>query len=132
VTTTVCRIVGFALLLAGLLGFASPRLLGLHLTPLHNLVHLASGGLALFFGYPAPRGSRGFATLFGTVYLLLGVLGFLAPSLVAGLIGHPGFVSARELMPDNVAHALLGGVLLGAAWASAGHPKRPAVRVRKA
>ena len=40
---TVCKILGVVLLLVGVCGFVAPRLLGAHLTPAHNVVHLLSG-----------------------------------------------------------------------------------------
>ena len=42
---TVCKIMGVVFLLVGIAGFAAPHLLGAHLTPAHNLVHLASGAV---------------------------------------------------------------------------------------
>jgi len=41
---------GLALVLAGLIGLAAPRLLGMHPSVVHNLVHLLCGALALFLG----------------------------------------------------------------------------------
>src|SRR5687768_14967648 len=113
---TVCKIAGFVLIVVGLAGFAAPGLLGMHLTPIHNVVHLATGGLALYFGFVAPRGARGFAIAFGSIYLLLGIAGFLAPQLVARVIGHDGAVDAGMLLPDNIVHVLLGAGFLVTGW----------------
>jgi hypothetical protein len=121
----VCRIAGFALLGVGLLGFFQPHLLGMHLTPVHDVIHMVSGGLALFFGYAAPHGSKGFTITFGSIYLVLGVLGFVSPNVVARLIGHATGISADMLLPDNLIHLLLGGFLLGTGWASAEYPTHP-------
>jgi len=110
-----CRIVGAALILAGLAGFVSPTLLGLHLTTIHNIVHLVTGLVALYVGFAASVVvARMFCLIFGAGYLLLGIAGFVAPGVVASILGHPP-VSARELTPDNALHALLGAVLLVAA-----------------
>src|SRR5438128_395378 len=106
---TLCRIVGVALGLAGLAGFAAPTLLGLHLTTIHNIVHLLTGLIALYVGFEA---ARVFCLLFGAVYLLLAALGFLAPGLVATALGHAP-LTARQLTPDNAVHVLLGALLLG-------------------
>jgi hypothetical protein len=118
-TTKLCQVLGAVLLAVGVIGFAKPDLLGMHLTPLHNVVHLASGALALYFGTVAPQGARAFCGIFGTVYLLLGVTGMVAPDLVTGLIGHGPVADAGALMPDNLVHVLLGGLLVFAALASA-------------
>jgi len=121
---TVCRIAGFALVAAGLAGFAEPMLLGMHLTPVHNIIHIVSGALALYFGFVAPAGARGFAVAFGSIYLLLGFAGFAAPNLVAAAIGHDAMVNAGALMPDNVVHVMLGGVFLATGWASESASRR--------
>ena len=46
----VCMILGVVFLLVGILGFVMPGLLGAHLTLAHNIVHLVTGALALWFG----------------------------------------------------------------------------------
>jgi uncharacterized membrane protein HdeD (DUF308 family) len=115
---TLCRIIGVALLLLGLAGFAMPHLLGMHLTTIHNVVHLLTGLVALYIGFAATfEAARMFCLVFGAVYLLLGILGFVAPGLVATVLGHAP-LSARELTPDNAVHVLLGAVLLIAALMS--------------
>ena len=48
---TVCKILGVVFVLVGLCGFAAPGLLGAHLTPVHNVVHIVSGLIALYFGF---------------------------------------------------------------------------------
>ncbi len=74
---TVCKILGVVFLLVGLLGFVSPDFLGAHLTAAHNVVHLVSGAVALYFGFAGSlAGAKTFALVFGVVYLGLGVLGF--------------------------------------------------------
>jgi hypothetical protein len=106
------KIIGVVLLVVGLAGFAMPNLLGMHLTPLHNIVHLLTAAIALYMGFAASVDSaRTFSIAFGAVYLLLGVLGFVAPGVVATVIGHPP-VSAGELTPDNAVHVLLGAAFL--------------------
>jgi hypothetical protein len=109
---TVCRLVGLGLLAVGLAGFASPTMFGLHLTTIHDIVHLLTGLIALYVGFAAtPTAARVFCRLFGGGYLLLGLAGIVAPGVVAGILGHAP-VSAGELAPDNAVHALLGAALL--------------------
>ncbi len=75
---TVCKVVGLILLLLGVAGFAAPTLLGLHLNPAHNVVHIVSGVLALYFGFAGSlSGARGFCLVFGVIYLALGLFGLL-------------------------------------------------------
>jgi hypothetical protein len=74
---TICKILGVVFLLVGVVGFASPHLLGAHLSPTHNVIHIVSGVIALYFGFAASLGgAKGFCLVFGVVYLALGVLGF--------------------------------------------------------
>jgi hypothetical protein len=110
---SVCRVLGFVFVLAGVAGFVEPHLAGLHLTPVHNVIHLVSGLLALYMGYAGSLdAARGFCVGFGAVYGLLGVMGFVAPGVVASLLGHQGDLAARSLVPDNVLHLVLAGILL--------------------
>jgi hypothetical protein len=112
---TLCKILGVVLLIVGLVGFATPNLLGMHLTPIHNIVHLLTAGIALYLGFAgSAEGARTFCTVFGAIYLLLGIVGFAAPNVVASIIGHPGPVTSADLMPDNAVHLLLGIVFLAA------------------
>ena len=108
---TVCKILGVVLLLVGVCGFALPTLLGAHLTPAHNLVHIVSGIIALYFGFAGTlSGAKTFALVFGVVYLALGILG-LALGVgeermwnVAGIL-HLG-------TSDHGIHVLLGIIFL--------------------
>ena len=73
---TVCKILGIVFLLVGVAGFASPELLGAHLSPPHNVVHIVSGVVALYFGFAGPlSGAKIFSLVFGLVYLGLGICG---------------------------------------------------------
>jgi hypothetical protein len=73
---TVCKILGVVFLLVGLCGFAAPELLGAHLTKAHNVVHLVSGVIALYFGFAGTlSAAKAFSLVFGVVYMALGILG---------------------------------------------------------
>ena len=109
---TICKIFGVVFLLAGVAGFAMPNLLGFHLTTIHNLIHIASGAAALYFGsLGGPGAVKTFCVVFGAGYLALGAVGFVVPGLVTSVIGHPP-VSSGELMPDNVFHIVVGALFL--------------------
>jgi hypothetical protein len=109
----ICRVLGFGFLAVGAIGFADPMFLGMHLTPVHNLIHVASGLLALYIGFAGSEDAvRAFSLVFGAVYAGLGVLGFLAPSLVGTLLGHGASLDAGALTPDNLVHLVLGGAFL--------------------
>jgi hypothetical protein len=73
---TVCKILGVVLLIVGVCGFVLPHLLGAHLSPAHNAVHIVSGLIALYFGFARSlSAAKTFALIFGVVYLALGILG---------------------------------------------------------
>ena len=78
---TVATILGAAFILLGLLGFVAPGMMGMHLTLTHNLIHIISGALALYFGLAGTlSGARAFCIAFGAVYALLGIAGYLLGS----------------------------------------------------
>jgi hypothetical protein len=112
---------GVAFLVAGLVGFVQPHFLGFHLTTVHNVIHLATAAVALYLGFAGTlTAARTFSLVFGATYLLLGILGFVAPNLVAGLLGHPEPLTSGELTPDNLFHIAAGGVFLAAGMRSPG------------
>lgn len=78
---TVATLVGVVFILVGIVGFFSPNLLGAHLSKIHNVVHLASGAVSLYMGTRgSTAGARQFCIIFGIVYGLLGVVGYLVGS----------------------------------------------------
>ncbi|HEV7746206.1 MAG TPA: DUF4383 domain-containing protein [Pyrinomonadaceae bacterium] len=83
---TIAKLLGVILLLVGILGFThllDP--LGAHLSPVHNLIHIVSGVIALYFGLAGSLGgAKGFCTIFGLVYLLLGIVGLAKGDLMIG------------------------------------------------
>jgi hypothetical protein len=107
---TICKILGVVFLLVGVVGFASQGLLGAHLTPPHNVVHILSGVVALYFGFAGSlSGAKTFCLVFGVVYLALGVLGLA--------LGQPPdrmwMVGPLHLgQADHGIHVLLGIVFL--------------------
>ena len=110
----ICKLLGVIFLIVGLLGHFSPNLLGMRLSGIHNIIHLISAALSLYFGFVAsPSAARAFSVIFGAVYLLLGALGFINPGLVIELLQSrhaPG--GLRSLAADNVVHLLPGAIFL--------------------
>ena len=65
---TLCRLFGVAFVLAGLAGFADPRMFGLHLTAIHDLIHVFSGLVLLYVGFAGSEDTvRGAMLTFGTM-----------------------------------------------------------------
>ena len=107
---TICKILGVVFLLVGVCGFAAPTLLGAHFTPPHNVVHILSGVVALYFGFAGTlSGAKAFCLVFGVVYLALGILGLVlgAPPERMWIVGPLHFGTV-----DHAIHILLGVVLL--------------------
>jgi hypothetical protein len=107
---TVCKILGVVFLLVGVAGFANQSLLGAHLTPPHNVVHIVSGVIALYFGFAGTlSGAKAFSLVFGVVYLGLGILGMALGTGVEHLwsVGPLHFGQV-----DHAIHILLGVVFL--------------------
>jgi hypothetical protein len=117
---TIATILGVVLLLVGIVGFFvgpagphMPNFLGTHLTTSHNLVHILTGAISLYFGLATSlSAARMFDIVFGVIYGLLGVVGFLLGSgddrmfeALSGLGLHLGTM-------DHVVHILLGVVYL--------------------
>lgn len=108
---TVCKILGVVFVLVGIAGFASHDLLGAHLNLAHNVVHLASGAIALYFGFAGSAGAaRGFCLLFGLVYLLLGVCGWFLGTAPDHMLNISTLLTLGSR--DHIIHILLGVIFL--------------------
>jgi mannose/fructose/N-acetylgalactosamine-specific phosphotransferase system component IID len=122
---TICKLLGVVFLLVGIVGFIAPGFLGTHLSLAHNLVHIISGAIALYLGLAGSlHGARLFCLVFGAVYLLLAICGFLlgAPAVptVAGMASMGSDAHLWKVLPgtlelgtmDHVVHVLLGLIFL--------------------
>jgi hypothetical protein len=108
---TVAKILGVVFILVGLCGFAMPNLLGAHLNTAHNLVHLISGAVALYFGFAATlSAARLFCIVFGIVYGLLGVAGFLLGTGSERMLAIDDLLMLGTM--DHIIHILLGVIFL--------------------
>ena len=121
---TVATLLGVLFILVGLIGFLAPGFLGAHLSVAHNLVHLISGAVSLYFGLKGTlAGARLFCIVFGLVYGLLGLAGFLlggsGQHTIAG-ITHGTDSRLLSVIPgslefatmDHIIHILLGVLFL--------------------
>lgn len=93
---TAAKVFGFVFLLIGILGFVpgitndDGHLLGIfHVDTIHNIIHLASGAVALWAGYSSYGASRKYFQIFGIVYGLVTVLGlFYGDDDILGLVAN--------------------------------------------
>ena len=122
---TVSTLIGVVFILVGIVGFIAPGLMGSHLSLSHNIVHLLSGAVALYFGTKGTlAGARMFSIAFGVVYGALGVAGFLLGSSGDPSEGMPlhGTIDSNlfkvipgmlELgMMDHIIHIAIGALFL--------------------
>ena len=106
---------GIVFLIVGALGFVPavttqmngmPMLLGIfHVNTAHNIVHLASGAVFPLCGLASTGAARAFFRIFGLVYAVVTVLGFLkGDGLLLGVISNN--------MPDVWLHMVLAAIML--------------------
>ena len=109
---TIAMVIGWVFLIVGILGFVPNPLVGedalFHTDLNHNIVHLLSGIIFLWVAYKAPQKSAMVMKVFGVVYLLVAVLGFVMADGGSIL----GLIEINHA--DNWLHVLLGVVILGA------------------
>lgn len=110
-------VLGVALVLVGILGFVpalTPNgdLLGLFaIDPLHNIIHILSGVVGLIAAFSAQgKYARFYALIFGVVYGLVTVVGFIQGTTVLGLI--------HVNIEDNILHLLITLASLGVFFAT--------------
>lgn len=107
---TVAKTFGFVFLAVGVLGFIPNPIVSnsglFEVNALHNVVHLASGALALAAGYTSSANSKTYNVGFGAVYALVTLLGFMGVGFVVDLLSLN--------MADNLLHLLITAGLLGA------------------
>jgi hypothetical protein len=78
------NVFGVVFILIGILGFipvittSDGLLLGIfHVDTIHNIVHLLSGAVALWAGMTSASASKTYFQVFGVVYALVTILGFI-------------------------------------------------------
>ena len=110
-TKNVLTVMGALLVLVGTLGFGVPGLFGMHLSPAHNLIHLISGGAALYFGLKGPlSGARIFSLLFGFLCGLLGLIGLMAGGTHGTWAAVPNQLVLGPV--DHIVHLVIGAAFL--------------------
>jgi hypothetical protein len=111
---------GVVFVLIGLLGFipalapkdstGMPELLGLFMVgTIHNIIHLASGVAALYGASKGEKYALLYFKVFGVVYALVTIIGFIQKNTVLGII--------HVNLADNLLHLVLalaiGGIGFG-------------------
>ncbi|MGC1165949.1 MAG: DUF4383 domain-containing protein [Solirubrobacterales bacterium] len=116
-------LIGGVLVVAGLIGFFYSSSFGspgsvdavfgvLDVNAWHNLVHILTGALGVLAFLSGPRASRTYALVFGAVYIVVAIWGFI----IGGGESILGFIPVNQ--EDNVLHVILGVLGIGAGLAS--------------
>jgi hypothetical protein len=114
---TMATVFGIVFLLVGILGFVpgvtdNGHLLGIfHVNTAHNIVHILSGAVALIAAATSARAAQMYFRVFGLVYGLVALLGFMAggDQPVLGIIANNA--------ADNWLHLAIALVSLGLGFA---------------
>jgi hypothetical protein len=96
---TAAIIFGVFFIIAGIGGFVpalapthgdGAMLFGIFMVgPVHNIIHLASGAAALLCGFLGAEAARKYFQIFGVVYLLVALIGFVyGNSKIMGVMEH--------------------------------------------
>ncbi len=102
-----CQWFGIILIVLGVIGFFTHSLLGVSVDGLHNWIHLLSGVILAYLGFTGTSVKLG-AQVFGVVYTLVAVLGFIQGNTVLGLINTSGLY--------NIIHLVVGVLALYAGF----------------
>jgi hypothetical protein len=108
------QILGVVLILIGVVGLllGDGLLLGiLNIDVVEDIVHILTGGILAYvgFGRPDTGAARSVVGALGVVYLLVGILGFILPTLL-------GLVPSSYTIFDNLLHLALGVLSLVVAF----------------
>ncbi|MEK7590682.1 MAG: DUF4383 domain-containing protein [Patescibacteria group bacterium] len=109
--TLLSWVLGAVLTLVGVAGFVmeSP-LLGLFaVDPVHNIIHILSGLVGLFAASKGEGYARQYLIVFGVIYAVVAVLGFVMDGNILGLL--------MVNMEDNYLHGVIALASLGVAFA---------------
>lgn len=111
---TLANVFGAVFLLIGVLGFVpgvttDGHLLGIFdVSTLHNIIHILSGVAAFALASSGEKGARTYFQVFGVIYGVVTVVGFVQGNTVLGLIG--------VNMADNLLHLAITAVALYAGF----------------
>ncbi len=118
IVRTYAQVLGVVLILIGVVGLilGNTLFLGiLNIDVVEDIVHILTGGILAYVGFGRLDigSARTVVIALGVVYLLVGILGFILPTLF-GLIPHGYTVF------DNLLHLLLGVLSIVVAFAERG------------
>ncbi len=89
----ICTGIGILFVVAGCSGVLFPGFLGMHLSLMHNSLHILSGVFAIWLGNSRPNRAFFACLSLGTFYALIGIGGFL--------MGSPGYPTLGKMQADQ-------------------------------
>ncbi|WML48388.1 DUF4383 domain-containing protein [Neobacillus sp. PS3-34] len=101
------RILGVIFVVTGIVGFFFPLEKVFDLTTTHNIVHLATGIIALLVS-GSETNSAAFSKIFGFIYLLVAIVGLFTHS----------FIGIHFLVADNILHFVIAFASIYVGYAS--------------
>jgi preprotein translocase subunit Sss1 len=102
----IASVVGVVFIIVGIVGFFEPHLLHANLGKAHNVIHLVSGAVSLYFGMKGSMSAaRQFCIIFGIVYGLLGVVGYLVGSGEEHMLPLTGYLQLGTR--DHIIHLVI-------------------------
>ncbi len=111
---TLAMVLGVVFILVAILGFVGTPIVGaaglFHTNTLHDVFHLVTGLIFIFIGLTAPGKVATAFKVFGVIYLLLAVLGFVVAPGTNGPESMLGLVDVN--FADHILHIVLGVVIL--------------------
>lgn len=116
---TASLLIGVVFLFVGFMGLVPNPIISdandavFHADAVHSTVHIVSGLLFLIVGWTKPDFAATFCKIFGGVYFLLGVMGFMSIGS-EGMTELLGFLHVNG--PDNYLHIGLGIVIFAAGF----------------
>jgi len=73
------NVLGFVLLIVGILGFFNNPVLGIFdATTTHSIIHVVIGLIVLAWSMVSPESSRGLGKLFGVIFLIVAIVGLVS------------------------------------------------------
>jgi hypothetical protein len=109
----IVNFIGTIFVIAGIWGFFQAPVLGLfEVDTTHNIIHIVTGVLALYFASGGEMAAKGFAKFFGIAYALVAIIGFtMGGDMILGLF--------HSNTADSYLHLGIAAVLLFAGFSSA-------------
>src|SRR5262245_1586629 len=110
---TICKILGVVFIVVAIWGFIhGSHVLIFPVNMAHNLVHLFSGIAALAVGFYTEAAARAFSIVFGLVYGLVAVAGFMHVDYVVNLLNLHATHAGVDHRADDFLHLALAIVFL--------------------